>query len=833
MAQEGGVTLSGFVRDQSGGAIPQATLKLTPKGGGSVRSIFADDQGNFSFANVTPGPYVLEANADGFQSAPIPVTVGPALRGPVQVIMKIRTQEEEVTVSAQSPGVSVDPAANASSVKLEQTTLGEIPADSENILPVLSNFLSPASHGVMGPSIVVDGVESEGLDVPASTIKHIRLDRNPYSVRFRRPGTSRVEVTTQEGHRKHYHGGIAAYGRDSNWDARNAFAQTKAPLRKALVDADLTGPIPGIPASFFVSGERLADDESAVVNAHLPDGPFVTNAPTIQNRTNALGRIDLHPSKYHSIFASYFYSGQSQSGLGVGGIRLPEQSYGAAQAEHSFQISDRYISLKGLINELRVKYEWIHDQSGQPAAAPAVQVEGDFLGGPSQTYRIERRSKVSVQDSIQYVRGIQSLIFGAEVHPRSIRSVDASNFAGTYYFYSIDRFDDGKPSQFNINRGLPAVDYNQDEGFGFLQDEIKVRPNLDLTVGARYEWHNDLSRGNVVAPRLGIAFAPFGEKTVLRAGAGLFYDEYPRQVIRQKDLYDGIHVQQWVITAPLYPDPFAGGALTAPPPSVVRTAYNLTVPRLLQASFAVDQALNAKTQLTVEFRALRGEHLYRSRDVNAPYPPDGIRPDPNFLNIVQVESSAMMKSKAMEVTLRWDASRRISGTAQYVLSRTVDDTSGPLALPADSYNLRREIGRADYDRRHRFNLMGNLLLPWQWNIGALVSLGSSIPYNITTGRDNNEDTFVTDRPPGVGRNTGIGPDLARVDLRLTKSFNVWGLIRNRSKEHNNLSFSIDAFNVFNHTNFNNYIGVLRSHFFGLPNSALPGREIQFSIRYRM
>ncbi len=830
-AEEAGLTLNGSVQDQTGAVIPGATLRLMPTNGGTARETTADDTGSFTIAGVIPGQYELRANAEGFESADLRLTVGPTPPGPIRIRMNLRTQTEEIMVSAANPGMSVDPGSNGNGIRLEERTFDQIPTDSENILPVLSSFLNPAAHGVAGPSIIVDGVETEAFDVSSSAIKHIRLNTNPYSVRFRRPGGSRVEVTTREGGRTHYHGGIAAYGRDSSLDARNAFAVTKPYLRKNLVDADLTGPIPGIPASFFLSGERLVDDESSYVNAHTTDGQFLANVPTNQNRTIVIGRFDLRPSKYHTISAFYEYSGHLQSGLGVGGIRLPEQAYSARLNQDTYQISDRYISLRNFINELRVNYQSIHDESGGLATAPAMQVEGDFLGGPSQTYRVERRKKFTIQNTTQYIWGRQTLAFGGEFHPRFLRTMDASDYAGTYYFESLHHFEDGTPLLFTINRGEPWVKYTQHEGLGFLQDDIKLRSNLDMTIGARYEWHDGLPNGNVVAPRLGLAFAPFGDKTVLRAGAGLFYDEYPRQVIRQSILFGGDYVQQLVFRSPSYPDPFANFTGTLPPPSVVRTANNLTLPRLMVASLALEQALNTKTHLTVEFRTLRGEHLYRSRNINAPLSLGDPRPDPDFLNIVQVESSAMMQSNAMEITLSWDASRRFNGTAQYVLSRSIDDTDGPLSLPAYTYNLRPELGPADYDQRHRFNFMGTVQLPWKFNVGTIVALGSRIPYNITTGRDNNGDNFVTDRPPGVTRNTWRGPDLARVDVRLTKSFSVWNLFRHGSQEHNNLSFNIDAFNVFNRTNYNNFIGVVRSHFFGMPNSALPAREIQFSIRY--
>src|SRR5262249_35331461 len=176
---------------------------------------------------------------------------------------------------------------------------------------------------------------------------------------------------------------------------------------------------------------------------------------------------------------------------------------------------------------------------------------------------------------------------------------------------------------------------------------------------------------------------------------------------------------------------------------------------------------------------IRGLHLFRSRNINAPIPGIGLRPVSDFLNIDQVEASASMWSHALSVSLRGQISKRFRVTAQYTLSRTENDTSGaevgagfPFTLPADNFDLRAEWGRANFDQRHRFNLAGTLDLPFSFRLGMVTKLASGAPFNITTGFDNNGDTVVNDRPPGVTRNTGQGPGRIDLDLRLTKLFHL-------------------------------------------------------------
>jgi hypothetical protein len=290
-----------------------------------------------------------------------------------------------------------------------------------------------------------------------------------------------------------------------------------------------------------------------------------------------------------------------------------------------------------------------------------------------------------------------------------------------------------------------------------------------------------------------------------------------------------------VISNPSFPDPFQAGQTRLPPPSVVRVAHDLRAPYVFQASFSLERELWSKAQMIVEYQTLRGAHLLRSRNINAPLPETGGRPNPNFLNINQVESSGSMRGNALSVTFRGSMGKRLKGMARYTLSRTTDDTSGLFAIPANNYDLRPELGRADFDERHRFVYAGTLELPRSFRVGLMLMLRSGKPFDISTGLDDNRDTVANDRPPGVTRNTGRGPGLAQLDLRLTKLFSVPRPFKgfNQGKnESASLGISIDVFNALNHTNSTDFIGAQSSPFFGRANSALPARTIQLSFKYR-
>jgi hypothetical protein len=307
----------------------------------------------------------------------------------------------------------------------------------------------------------------------------------------------------------------------------------------------------------------------------------------------------------------------------------------------------------------------------------------------------------------------------------------------------------------------------------------------------------------------------------------------------------------------------------------------------------VEGRLGSQTSLTAEYTMLRGIRLYRMRDVNAPLPATGQRLDTTFVNVGQFESSG--RSDHHGVTLGLNTTfRRLQLISRYTFSRSFDDTSGlklqPGVMgpfPADNYNLRAERGRSDFDQRHGLAVAAILKLPQGMKLGVISTVRSGIPYNITTGYDDNNDTIFNDRPslgnpnatfnsfgvdgsllqkshpaavpgvlydgtqaaggtlalanpnnvhwlvfPGPGnvrRNAGIGPGWANVDVRFAKKFTL-RKAADKTETSRVIEFRFDVFDLLNQTNYKTYVGTLTSPFFGSPNAAYPSRELQIGMR---
>ncbi|HEV1994939.1 MAG TPA: carboxypeptidase regulatory-like domain-containing protein [Candidatus Acidoferrum sp.] len=134
--------------------------------------------------------------------------------------------------------------------------------------------------------------------------------------------------------------------------------------------------------------------------------------------------------------------------------------------------------------------------------------------------------------------------------------------------------------------------------------------------------------------------------------------------------------------------------------------------------------------------------------------------------------------------------------------------------PQDNTNLVLERGLSDFDQRHKLVIAAVLESPWKnrffsgFQVAPIVRYNSGHPFNLLAGTDVNGDRHSTnDRPIGVAHNTGVGPDFATFDMRVTKRF--------KFTEKTILSIIAEGFNIFNQINYASVNNVVS------PNLLLP------------
>jgi len=822
---ENTASVRGGVEDPSGTATTGVEVTLTPAAGGQPLVTRTDDEGEFEFSNVPAGQYVLQVKLRGFKQAEVPVTVGRTSSSPLRVRLAVAGVTEKVTVAAGAQPVALAEE-NNNALHLSQELLSNLPTKNGDPLDVPSLFLNPAVLGATGPKIILDGVETDSLDMPSASVKSVRVDASPYSAEFGRPGKGRLEIKTRRGRHNRYRGVVLAMLRNSALDARNAFAAVRPLQQRGIGEAELDGPI-SKNLTFFVAGRYFTFNNTSLINALTPSGPFVRDSKTPERDVRLFGRLDYHLNPVHKVIVSYKFKNRSFDQVGISGFSLPERGTDIFNHGNEVKILETAIPSPNVLNHLRLYYKQEREDTTSITKAPAIIVLGAFSSGGAQVLRRLNERRGDIEDVATVFYGRHMFRFGGGIRPGFFYAEDASNFDGTFTFSSLLGYEQGLPILFTINVGSPTIFFQKHEYFSFAQDDVHLRPNLSLMLGLRHEFQSNVPYYRSLGPRLAFAYSPGGGATVLRGGFGVFDDREPAFMEQQSLLYNGVAIHQIVISNPSFPNPFGPGeTANLATASMVRIAPGIRFPYLMQGSMAVDRRLGrGQNFLSLELTAVRGVELYRTRNINAPLPGSRVRPDPDFININQYEASGTSRGASAAVTYRGHL-RKANLIAQYTLARTLDDTSSPNSLPANNYDLRSEWGRADFDQRHRFNLVGIYALPRGFQLSGVVNVWSGPPYNITTGFDNNGDTVPNDRPPGLWRNAARGPGTTNVDARLSKR---WGL---QKREHApTIEWAIDAFNVLNQVNFKTYVGTMTSPFFGRANAALAARQLQLSLRF--
>jgi hypothetical protein len=829
-AQPQSASIRGVVENETGAVLAGATVVLSHPDG-ALKETRTDQQGRFAFNSVARGEFVLIVEADQYQTAEQRIVVGPEPVAELRVRMRVNATES-VSVSARAQS-RVAAERNADALTMSTQFASQLPIDGQEIVPFLQNMFSPAAQGAGDVSVVVDGAETDALDLPSAAISRIVVNRNPYGAEFRRPGKTRLEIVTERGGFLHAHGGVALFLRNARLDARNPFSNTNSTGDRELVTMNLEGPLGVRRRAFFVTAEILNAQKMQVVNARTLAGPVIADVPTPENRVKFSARLDQRLRGARILTGRYDYFSESNRNRGAGGLNLPEHVARTDQLHHRAQLADRAVIGTSMTNELRGAVAWERLGIGDATDKPAVVVHGAFVGGPSQAFRSDRTTQVELQNASTYFRGRHQIKFGGQWRTRVIRVADRSNFGGTFEFPGLDAFARNMPSVFRVNRGDPNVALTLHDGEVFIQDEFTPTPRVNVLFGGRYDRQSGRNSSGDFAPRAAFSIAPTGGRVIVRGGAGMFSERLPSSAFERSALYDGVRLQSLVLANPAFPVALGAQQLAASKPSVVLIAPDIRTPRLLQASVGMELPVSRRSQLTVDVQMLRGWHLLRSRDINAPGAGSLRRPNPDFTNVNQVESSAVMRGQALSVNF---ASRlpnnRFRGNVQYTLSRTTNNTDRIFSLPADNHDLAAEMGRADFDRRHHLNFMGTAELPGRVRVGTVLTIKSRAPLDIMTGRDTNGDTVANDRPAGVSRNTGQGPGFGQLDVRVTKLFRAPRPLSSRDRTPDNFGITLDVFNVLNRANADKFVNVQSSPFFGRAVVVRDPRTMQLSIQYR-
>jgi hypothetical protein len=408
-----------------------------------------------------------------------------------------------------------------------------------------------------------------------------------------------------------------------------------------------------------------------------------------------------------------------------------------------------------------------------------------------------------------------------------------AGFDGVFTFGTDQPFNPAEPATYPDsylrNDGDPFSHPTSRVYAVFVQDHWKPRPTLTVSLGVRWDYEDAVGVSNDrdnLAPRLAVAFDPWRDgRTSLRGGYGLYYDQVLFNALINMERGDS--VVQTLIVTPGYPDPLGPsprrtGERTTLPPGTARFVEEIRTPYTEQGSVGM-RHLRGQLALTVDGVWSRGHNLLRTRDMNYPDLDDPARrrPDPTFQAITTRETKGNSWYKALQAGVQKRHASGYSYAVAYTLSDSDRDTEDWEFVPQDQRDYAAERGPSSSDVRHRLSASVNVDLPFALRFTTVLTARSALPYTITAGFDRNRDTYFTDRPPGVGRNSARGDDFWQADARLSRELRVGS---------RRVEILAEAFNLTNHRNWIGHNGNQRSATFGRPADATSPREVQLGIR---
>jgi hypothetical protein len=832
-------SVSGTVLDPSGASIPGAHVVLRTTEASATLETKTDATGAFRFDNVRTGKYDLEVEAEGFRPTQVQATITTRRTPAFRVVLPILVQTESVTVATGEnvPLISTDTQGNQNTNSIDRNALDRIPVFDQDYITAMSRFLDDNAVGTNGVTLVVNGIEANGPGVTPSAVQEVRINNNPYSARFSRPGRARLEIITKGGS-SDYHGSLNFLFRDSVFDASNAFAVVKPPERRQYYEGSVTGPIGHSKrTSFLLSLDEDLNNQQAIIApdtiAAVESLGFGSIAQTVPNPTHHFfgsGRIFHDLANGDQFWIGYSCEHRSSENQNVGGNTLPSAATNTHFLEHEINVSHLHQFSPHWLNQARFLVGHFDNSVHSVNPDPQIAVSGLFTAGGAQSDSRRTEYHFDGTDFATYANGKHQLSFGIDIPDISRRGLDDfTNRGGTYTFASAADYSSAAPATYLVQTGQGHVAFLERVLCGFVEDNIRVTPNLSLYVGVRYYWQNYFhDDSDNFAPRISFAYAPSAKsKTVIRGGAGIFYDRTGPSPIGDLLHFNGVNLLRFLLDSPAH-FPVQPGDLSGVPTSIVTLDPRTRIPYTLQYSIGVERQITAKTTFSAVYIGNRGIDVFRSIDANAPLPGSVVRPNPTVGQVREMQADGYLKGNALELTFRGKLNKYFSGQVQYTTGRTDNNTSGITFFPASSYNAAADWGRSDNNRLHKFDLLASTQAIKFFTLGVALSVYSGKPVNITTGGDDNHDGILNDRPAGISRNTMPGPGMIDLDLNLSHDFPL----SKAKKETKVISLSLNAFNVLNHPNYVTYIGAMSCSLFGKPVAAQPPRRLQLDVQFK-
>lgn len=811
--------IEGRLTDQNGAVVTNGTIVATNQDTGFRKTTITDGDGNFIFVLLPPGKYLVEASAQGFSKAiyeNVIVTVGS--KRTLEINLSVSSQVNAVDVQANGEVIETTRTSISSTVDEKRVT--NLPTNGRNFLDfvtltpgIVRDPIRPGDLAVGGQkgtlnSLQIDGTSSDNTffgqssgrigsgrapsQFSVDTVKEFQVNQNGFSAEYGRAAGAVINVVTKSG-TNNFSGSAFYFFRDESLNAKNpSFTPARAKPFGQINQFGGTfgGPIKKDKIFFFgaFEGQRSNLPNPVILNSlsFAPANVIALLTPKINSynidrqQDNYLGKIDFNINEKNQVWVRYNQQDFTGTNLESSGTLSAEEHTGNSIVKTKTLTSNWTLSLSPKwFNEFRFQYSRDQEPGLANSNGPEVSVaanagginDGNFTFGrnnfsPRET-TINRYQFINNQT---YLTGNHSIKYGADILIDRIFNFFPGLFGGSYTFPSYSALSTNTPSRYRQSfagagtTGAVTRPDNNEYGF-FVQDDWRVRPNLFINIGLRYDYQKIakpeiqnpnaalLAAGfdtsfqpkdkNNFGPRLGLSYS-LDSKSVIRLGYGMFYGRTPAIIASTAQANNGIQVIAIDINCatsptlcPTYPNIFTSipTNVAAVTPNLFLFARDYKQPYTHQARIQYEREIMKNTTFSAQFTMFRGVDLSRSRNANLTAPvqtsyqifTSSGSATGQFLNVLRFsnpvrvagftritlfESTAKSFYKGLTLELNRRYTNRFQFGLSYTLSKALDNKPDQTAVTpgggddikivGNQFDLSGEWGRSDLDVRHRF-----------------------------------------------------------------------------------------------------------------------------------
>lgn len=692
---------------------------------------------------------------------------------------------------------------------------------------------------------------------PVTSIREFKFDNSTFSAEYGRNSGAIVNVVTRSG-TKDLHGEFYEFFRNNALDARNFFNFTSdepPPIKRNQFGFALSGPLvlprfgEGGPAFwsgkdqtfFFLNYEALRQRQSVDLNslvlseaqlssvtdpvirrllAFIPRSNFVDSAGSSRfvGSTKAVADSDVFSidishklSDNDLLHGFYVYQDGARSEPTLQGTTVPGFGDIRAGIRQLLTVNETHIFNQNVVNTARFGFNRISFNAtafaelnptefginvgiDQPIGIPQINIPGGFnFGGPGRVPQGRVDNTFVFADTVNYLKGPHSLKFGGEY--RIFQNSNSLLDTGLVNFPTVAAFLAGNANSFSITLGEFTNNIRQDSVGMFVRDSFRVRSNLTLDLGFRYDIHTvpteksdrfvvfdpqtasllrigrDIDQPyrsdfNNIQPRVGFAWDPFGKgRTSIRAAYAIMVEQVTTNVVANTSVNPPL-ANPLSFTGPIRLDN-AINVATAAGLAPLTISYDFENSDIQSWNLNFQHQITGSMSFMIGYFGSKGTHLRYSRNINQPI--NGVRPFlrlsptspalPNVSlgNIIQIESGGNSSYNALWASFTRRFSNGFQFDASYTFSKSIDynSLSSPPQIVTfqDSYNVRNDRALSDFDARHRFVLSAIYELPFAgnrfiegWQFGLIAQSQSGNPVNIVTSSTTLNGIANTVRP---------------------------------------------------------------------------------------